>query len=163
MAFCGAPWWKFSKPSSGAKHPGTNQVITRWLLAIKSNRQNLLIPTRWAPTSYKWSYNPFKWPYNWVTGVVTLLIEVITPHITCRGPTLYCWCFGNPAKAPVEVGSFTSHVLYDGFLKSPRWWRICWLTSFTSFHGCPVRTFDAFHGGLSSQHVSPVWRYVHFS
>ena len=34
-------------------------------------------------------YNPFKWPYNWVTGVITLLIEVITPHITCRGPTLY--------------------------------------------------------------------------
>ena len=47
------------------------------------------IHTRWAPTSYKWSYNPYKWPYNWVTGVITLLIEVITPFITSRGPTLY--------------------------------------------------------------------------
>ena len=45
--------------------------------------------TRWAPTSYKWSYNPYKWPYNWVTGVITLLVEVITPLITSRGPTLY--------------------------------------------------------------------------
>ena len=47
---------------------------------------------RWAPTSYKWSYNPYKWPYNWVTGVITLLIEVITPLITYRGPTLWICC-----------------------------------------------------------------------
>ena len=39
-------------------------------------------PTRWAPTSYKW-------PYKWVTGVITLLIGVITPFITGRGPTLH--------------------------------------------------------------------------
>ena len=44
--------------------------------------------TRWAPTSYKWSYNHYKWPYNWVTGVITLHMEVITPLITSRGPTL---------------------------------------------------------------------------
>ena len=44
------------------------------------------------PTSYKWSYNPNKWPYNWVNGVITLLIGVITPFITGRGPTL---CFRN--------------------------------------------------------------------
>ena len=42
--------------------------------------------TRWAPTSYKWSYNPYKWPYKWVNGVITLLIGVITPLITSRGP-----------------------------------------------------------------------------
>ena len=35
---------------------------------------------------YKWSYNPCKWPYKWVTGVITLLKEVITPFITGRGP-----------------------------------------------------------------------------
>ena len=46
------------------------------------------IPTRWAPTIYKWSYNSYKWPYKWVTGVITLLIRVITPVITGRGPTL---------------------------------------------------------------------------
>ena len=45
-----------------------------------------VISTRWAPTSYKWSYNPYKWAYNWVTGVKTLLIEVITPLVTSRGP-----------------------------------------------------------------------------
>ena len=44
--------------------------------------------TRWAPTNYKWSYKPYKWPYKWVTGVITLLIGVITPFITSRGPTL---------------------------------------------------------------------------
>ena len=43
-------------------------------------------PTRWAPTSYKWGYNSYKWPYKWVTGVITLLIGVITPSITGRGP-----------------------------------------------------------------------------
>ena len=47
------------------------------------------VSTRWAPTSYKWSYNPYKWPYNWVTGVITLLMEVITPLITSRGPTFH--------------------------------------------------------------------------
>ena len=46
-------------------------------------------PARWAPTSYKWSYKPYKWPYKWVTGVITLLIGVITPFITGRGPTLW--------------------------------------------------------------------------
>ena len=44
---------------------------------------------RWAPTSYKWSYKPYKWPYKWVTGVIALLIGVITPFITSRGPTLW--------------------------------------------------------------------------
>ena len=47
------------------------------------------VATRWAPTIYKWSYKPYKWPYKWVTGVITLLIGVITPFITSRGPTLY--------------------------------------------------------------------------
>ena len=46
-------------------------------------------PTRWAPTSCKWSYNPYKWPYKWVTGVITVLIGVVTPVISGRGPTLY--------------------------------------------------------------------------
>ena len=45
-------------------------------------------PARWAPTSYKWSYNLYKWPYKWVTGVITLLMGVITPFITDRGRTL---------------------------------------------------------------------------
>ena len=49
----------------------------------------LVVFTRWAPTSYKWSYKPYKLPYKWVTGVITLLIGVITPFITSRGPTLY--------------------------------------------------------------------------
>ena len=45
--------------------------------------------TRWAPTIYKWTYNPYKWPYKWVTGVITLLIGIITPVITGRGPTFH--------------------------------------------------------------------------
>ena len=45
--------------------------------------------TRWAPASYKWSYNPYKWPYKWLTVLITLVIGVINPVITGRGPTLY--------------------------------------------------------------------------
>ena len=45
-------------------------------------------PTRWAPSSYKWSYNPYKWPYKWLTVLITLVIGVINPDITGRGPTL---------------------------------------------------------------------------
>ena len=41
---------------------------------------------RWDPASYTWSSNPYKWPYKWVTGVVTLLIRVITPFISGRVP-----------------------------------------------------------------------------
>ena len=37
---------------------------------------------------YKWSYNLYKWPYKWVTGVITLLIGVITPFITESGAHL---------------------------------------------------------------------------
>ena len=45
--------------------------------------------SRWAPASYKWSYNPYKWPYKWLTVLRTLVIGVINPVITGRGPTLY--------------------------------------------------------------------------
>ena len=52
----------------------------KWMVKIMEN------PTRWAPTSYKLSHNPYKWPYKRVTGVITLLIGVITQSITGRGP-----------------------------------------------------------------------------
>ena len=29
---------------------------------------------------------PYKWPYKWVTGLLTLLIAVIIPFISGRGP-----------------------------------------------------------------------------
>ena len=35
-----------------------------------------ILPTRWAPTSYKW-------PYKWVTGVLTPISGNITVLITC--------------------------------------------------------------------------------
>jgi len=44
-------------------------------------------PTRWGPSSYK-LYNPYKWPYKWLTVLITLVIGVINPVITGRGPTL---------------------------------------------------------------------------
>ena len=43
---------------------------------------------------------PIKWPYKWVTGVVTLLIEVVTPLTTGTGPTCNTVDGRNPA--PVE-------------------------------------------------------------
>ena len=62
---------------------GGYRVTVGGLVMDKSVR----FPTRWAPhTSYKWSYNPYKWPYKWATGVITLLIEVITPLVTGSGP-----------------------------------------------------------------------------
>ena len=27
-------------------------------------------------TSYKWGYNPYKWPLEWITGVITLIVEL---------------------------------------------------------------------------------------
>ena len=57
-------------------------------LMVKVQDNVATYATRWAPTSYKWSYKPYKWPYKWVTGVITLLMELITPLITGRGPTL---------------------------------------------------------------------------
>ena len=56
----------------------------------QKTRANYNLPsTRWAPSSYKWSYNPYKWPYKWLTVLITLVIGVINPVITGRGPTLY--------------------------------------------------------------------------
>ncbi len=65
-------------------------------------------PARWAPTSFKWSYNPYKWPYKWVTGVITLLIGVITPLITGRGPP----CVSSEFFWALE-GSYSAHVFAD--------------------------------------------------
>ena len=59
-------WWFKNTSLVGKKHP--------------------LFPQGGPPTSYKWSYNPYKWPYKWVTGVRTLLVEVIIPFIASRGP-----------------------------------------------------------------------------
>ena len=58
---------------------------------VKGSTKNIhilvaTITARWASTSYKKGYNPFKWPYKLVTGVINLLIGVITPFITSRGP-----------------------------------------------------------------------------
>jgi len=57
---------------------------------------------RWARTSYKWSYNLYKWPYKWVTGVITLLIGVITPFKTDRGPPCGKRHFGKRGETLVE-------------------------------------------------------------
>ncbi len=34
-------------------------------------------------------YSSYKWPYKWVTGVINLLVGVITPFISGKGPSLY--------------------------------------------------------------------------
>ena len=99
--------------------PVTSGYIRILLLAFESNVNYLTpmcpkgletLPTRWAPTSYKWSYNHYKWPYNWVTGDITLLIEVITPLVTSRGPTLY--------KFSV-ISQFMTEPSYKGHYRTP--------------------------------------------
>ena len=37
------------------------------------------------------TWGPYKWPYKCVTGVITLLIGVITQFITGRGPPCRWW------------------------------------------------------------------------
>ncbi len=59
------------------------------------------IDARWAPTGYKWGCNPCKWPYKWVTGILTLLIVVIAPFTTGRGPPC--------ANAGIELDVFCVH------------------------------------------------------
>ena len=49
--------------------------------------------TRWAPASYKWSYGaPINILYmaenKWLTVLIPLVIGLINPVITGRGPTL---------------------------------------------------------------------------
>ena len=74
------------------------------------------ICTRWAPTSFKRSYNPYKWPCNWVTVVITLLVAVITPLITGRGPpcrdetSLIPYVLRGPPGYPPEGAKFMSFV-----------------------------------------------------
>ena len=55
----------------------------------------------------------------------------------------YCWWFRNPARKPVEVGSF-SHYL-QGFHHHPRWW------SPDFFH----QYFDCSMGCVSTDLLSP--------
>ena len=71
--------------------------------------------TRWAPTSYKWRYNPYKWPYKWVTGVITLLIEVIIPFRTSRGPPcMICFHFSiEPMALYGPFGCKEDHTCWE--------------------------------------------------
>ena len=88
--------------------------------------------TRWAPTSYKRSYNLYKWPYTWVTGVITLLMEVITPFIIDRGPPCIeyltlCVFWGEHfhEKLGGWVCSFwVRHKYWHGYLTLSVWERI---------------------------------------
>ena len=79
--------WPCSK-----KSPKKSPSIPEFFFKRKNEKKNesgekRTCPTRWAPTIYKSTYNPCKWPYKWVTGVITLLVGVITTVVTGRGPT----------------------------------------------------------------------------
>lgn len=44
--------------------------------------------SRWGPLPVRNRFiPPIKWPCKWVTGVATLLIEVVTPLMSETGPT----------------------------------------------------------------------------
>ena len=45
---------------------------------------------------------PIKWPYKWVTGVVTLLIEVVTPLMSETGPPSNTVDGRNPTRVDME-------------------------------------------------------------
>ena len=83
------------------------------------------IHTRWASTTSKWSYDPYE------SGVVTLLVGLITPLTTSRGPPSralrinschprvsfvfvlhFCWFFGfcGPKTAPPGFVSTTKRL-----------------------------------------------------
>ena len=74
------------------------------------------IPTRWAPSSYKWRYNPYKWPYEWLPVLIALVIGVINPVITGRGPTLYLKKMGKtpPNRTKTLLAGWTTQgIFYD--------------------------------------------------
>ena len=83
---------KLPHPKRKSECFGCN-FTSSWAQLKSPEKSKTEIYTRWAPTRYKWSYKPYKWPYKWVTGVITLLIGVITPFITSRGPTLYIYIY----------------------------------------------------------------------
>ena len=92
-----------SKKSSAAPALQAWSKIVKW-----SNESVAALVSRWAPTIYKWTSNPYKWPYKWVAGVITLLIGVITPVISGRGPTLLNMCRASSAHAQIYRRSFLS-------------------------------------------------------
>ena len=80
--------------------------------------------TRWAPTSYKLSYNPYKWFVKWVTGVITLLIGVISPFKTsgggppCRSVNIFGGkCFFWTTVCFFRVPGETIHTIHHIFCK----------------------------------------------
>ena len=87
-------------------------------------------------TSCKWSYNPYKWLYKWATGVITLLIEVITPFIASRGPP----CHGKPSYQAVAGAQHQSNpgcphevvARGEGPKKKTRWNQTAWKAK------CPI-------------------------
>ena len=55
-------------------------------------RNHGVLPTRWAPTSYKLVYKPYKWPKinGFARGDITLLYkDCASVYKNRRGPTLY--------------------------------------------------------------------------
>ena len=84
----------------------------KWPLGIFFGR-----PARWALSSYKWSYNPYKWPYKWLTVLITLVIGVINPVITGRGPTL--WWFQSFFFFWIFTPTWKNDSIWQIFLKPP--------------------------------------------
>ena len=115
-----------------AKHVGQGSATTSsffQLFGVTGDlRKNHLMKThtRWAPSSYKWSYNLYKWPYKWLTVLITLVIGVINPVITGRGPTLYdpCMLFFNKStnmKTHKEINYSCGEIYLDVLLEVSNW------------------------------------------
>ena len=77
--------WKFGK-FNDSNHPGFQ--VRNGHLDLEGKIAASLYKVG-PGCSYKWSYNPYKWPYKWLTVLITLVIGVLNPVITGRGPTLY--------------------------------------------------------------------------
>ena len=93
-------------------------VIQGIIIAYPGNPHEQIIQGGpWAPDSYKWSYDPYKWLYKRVTGVRTLLIGVITPLITGRGPPCSVMDFVFFWPALLLLGF--QHAVYIGVLPQP--------------------------------------------
>ena len=75
------PWFTAVRMVSGSNQPTRKKHLPDWKTPFSG--------ARWALSSYKWSYNPYKWPYKWLTVLISLVIGVINPVITGRGPTLW--------------------------------------------------------------------------
>ena len=117
-------------------HTGYTEVWPRhWFTETKGCK--CFLPADGSEESYKAVINGVitrrKWPSKWVTGVMTLLIMVITPFITGWGPPCIYFSKNNVTNYPAQLVSISNINLKS---------RITWLRNFQRRFAKSLKHFD---------------------